>query len=548
MLFAISMLGQDATRKTVRKFETAKPTSVSETGLVLAYNMLLSGSQVVPDISGTGNNGTGTNVDYTFKMMDFDGVSSMIQAPDNASLDFEKGDFTLNVRIKSVNDGFILAKKTSGATPNYSLDLGNSAAGKIRFLTYNGTTFGITLTTINDTYADGNWHDVYAVRSGTNAYLYVDGALENSAIGITVDSLATASPLYIARDNGVLRLGCQISEVNIYNIALTESQIVAKYNESIKLQLLETFSYSSDLASNRNWIGGTGTYEVLTTSTGENVINGSFTGSADAWTLGVAWTYNENAVDFSGATSVINQTVDVLEIGKSYLVSIDITNYTGSGNIGFQGGSAFSGTIAAGNASYSEVLIATDTDFGIFGTGTSTFTLDNISVTEVTSPTVTNGTQYFNCTSAGTIAIQSSTAYGTWEFDLLKGGETNDTDINFIMDISDPLPGSKGNGYQIRFSGTEVVQLIKRTDGGANVLMVTSTSFVNINQYYHITVTRTTDGEFTVFLDGVLVDVTGGSGTNPVTDNTFTSSNFIVLDLDVGDKFSGLKVTDGVIK
>ena len=116
------------------------------------------------------------------------------------------------------------------------------------------------------------------------------------------------------------------------------------------------------------------------------------------------------------------------------------------------------------------------------------------------------------------------------------------------MDISDPLPGSKGNGYQIRFSGTEVVQLIKRTDGGANVLMVTSTSFVNINQYYHITVTRTTDGEFTVFLDGVLVDVTGGSGTNPVTDNTFTSSNFIVLDLDVGDKFSGLKVTDGVIK
>jgi len=48
------------------------------------------------------------------------------------------------------------------------------------------------------------------------------------------------------------------------------------------------------------------------------------------------------------------------------------------------------------------------------------------------------------------------------------------------------------------------------------------------------------------FLDWTLVDTTGGSGTNPITDNTYTESNFAVLDMDAGDKFRKLSIKRGV--
>ena len=48
--------------------------------------------------------------------------------------------------------------------------------------------------------------------------------------------------------------------------------------------------------------------------------------------------------------------------------------------------------------------------------------------------------------------------------------------------------------------------------------------------------------------DYQLVDVSGGSGSNPVTDNTFTTSNFFVADLDTGDSIANIEIFDGVEK
>jgi hypothetical protein len=49
-------------------------------------------------------------------------------------------------------------------------------------------------------------------------------------------------------------------------------------------------------------------------------------------------------------------------------------------------------------------------------------------------------------------------------------------------------------------------------------------------------VSRSVLGEFTGYLNDEIVDVTGGSGTNPVTDLTFTGSQFMILDFDAGDE------------
>ena len=58
---------------------------------------------------------------------------------------------------------------------------------------------------------------------------------------------------------------------------------------------------------------------------------------------------------------------------------------------------------------------------------------------------------------------------------------------------------------------------------------------------------------FAVFIKGgsfgddwTLVDTTGGSGSNPVTDATYTTSEYLVADLDAGDRIANLKITNGV--
>lgn len=65
--------------------------------------------------------------------------------------------------------------------------------------------------------------------------------------------------------------------------------------------------------------------------------------------------------------------------------------------------------------------------------------------------------------------------------------------------------------------------------------------------------TRTQTGVFTVYIKGgafgnvyTLVSTAGGSGSNPATDNTYTSSNFCVLDLDANDRIANLVFKQGI--
>jgi hypothetical protein len=58
---------------------------------------------------------------------------------------------------------------------------------------------------------------------------------------------------------------------------------------------------------------------------------------------------------------------------------------------------------------------------------------------------------------------------------------------------------------------------------------------------------------FAVFINGgafgdnyTLVSTTGGTGTNPVTDATHTTSNYLVTSMGVGDRITNLKIIDGV--
>ncbi len=153
--------------------------------------------------------------------------------------------------------------------------------------------------------------------------------------------------------------------------------------------------------------------------------------------------------------------------------------------------------------------------------------------------------------SNGTSYVTQKEAYGTWEFDLDKNDTSNTSLIYFISDGSDI---SNTNGYSLSFDSDERVRLSKITNGTLNSLMHSKTSYIVVDTKYRIKIIRSLSGKFTVYIKGgsfgwhewtLLISV---YGSNPVVDNTYTISNYFVVDLDNGDKVRNLKINDKPIK
>jgi hypothetical protein len=150
------------------------------------------------------------------------------------------------------------------------------------------------------------------------------------------------------------------------------------------------------------------------------------------------------------------------------------------------------------------------------------------------------------CVTAGVLQVptayfhgdETQAAYGSWEWWTYKGTTGTLPNVGFIGNQNTGVNASGFNGYSIRFSDTERFQLFIVTNGSNTVKHQTDIDFIVPNTWYKTKVTRSSDGEFTTYLNDVLVDVTGGFGTNPVTDTTYTTSKYIVLDLDAGDKIA----------
>ena len=154
------------------------------------------------------------------------------------------------------------------------------------------------------------------------------------------------------------------------------------------------------------------------------------------------------------------------------------------------------------------------------------------------------GTKYLQCTTAGVFAIPSKQAYGTWEFDVYKGADANQIYINFISS------GRQSPLYQFYIYTDERIYF-ERIGGSSR--FYSAISYISIKTWYRIKITRTTAGMFTLYIKGgafgtnwTLVSTSGGSGTNPVTDTTYTTSNYFVVDLDQGDRIANISIKEGI--
>ena len=162
------------------------------------------------------------------------------------------------------------------------------------------------------------------------------------------------------------------------------------------------------------------------------------------------------------------------------------------------------------------------------------------------------GQKIFTCGTAGTLSLPSKWANGTVEFSLYKGADVNGPLIYF-MNGSTGVVASAINDYEFIFNINESISL-RRTQV-STILFSTGNSYASINTWYRYKITRSITGVFTLYIKGgsfgtsyvLLTKIAGGSGTNPITDNTYTSSSFFVADLDAADQISDIRFTPYIV-
>jgi len=304
--------------------------------------------------------------------------------------------------------------------------------------------------------------------------------------------------------------------------------------------------------------------EPYTEAGSDLVTNGDFSGGDTGWSS------EEATLDTTGETGKVTATADdtagiktintpTFIQGKKYNLKFDVLTATG----GFASGNIleYSGSYEVGEWSGTGSYDITFT----YRSGTNQLRwlssasigdileIDNVIVKELDAttkdrtPNGNDGTvegatiKYDGLVNAGDgIAyINQDKAYGTWEFDVNKYTTADEVRIHFIS--SDETPT---NYYTIFFRNDFKLQLGK--DGF--LLFRTAAPYFANDIDYRIKVTRSLAGVFTVYIKGGSfgwddwTTVVADSGSNPVTNNDYTTSNYLVVDLDNTDTVSNLKI------
>lgn len=244
------------------------------------------------------------------------------------------------------------------------------------------------------------------------------------------------------------------------------------------------------------------------------VINGTFTGNADGWTLGANWAYGTNNIAATAATESVTQALTAV-VGKLYTVTYTIGGSV-SGSVRFEFGGV-NGTTRTAAGTYSETIRATATGTNLVIAPQTVFTgtVDDVIVTAaeiLAAPGIVRGqaadsnfavqlngtSQYLNYTGAAFdpgvgdfsvgCAFYISALPLAGKSSMLLGAGTWGTDSDFWWVLFQP-DGS----------------LIGRFNDGSGILNHTycSAGTVTAGVWYTIVATYDRDGNATLNLNGV---------------------------------------------
>jgi hypothetical protein len=136
--------------------------------------------------------------------------------------------------------------------------------GKIRFwVTSSGSYNASNEITANTATNNGNWNNIILINDGTNLKIYINGSLDNSSSnGVSSPYNGTANFWIGGVEAGGSTFNGSISNVSVWNTALTSSQVSEIYNEGVPSNLNNHSAYSnlvswwqlgSNSSFNTNW-------------------------------------------------------------------------------------------------------------------------------------------------------------------------------------------------------------------------------------------------------------------------------------------------------
>jgi hypothetical protein len=538
---------------------------VSEDSLVLYHDYRAGHAK---DLSGQGNDGVISGGFLCPDGLIHADSADVTTVSDNANLQLATGSIFVLVDLQNMRadyDQVLVSKRDAGGT-NYALSIDKSTQ---KLIFYDGSNSRSSTSTVLGAKSLGA---TFATNYAAIAYMdgVSDGAFDGASTVTVDDADLTIGGIWTSNYQQQNPIGAVV----IVNRILSEGEMARLHGELV----------------NRKWpttiIGDSpGVYGPELVSDGDMEA-----ANVDSWDAYAGATINKqwrrvldglrvlratNTLGYGGARQTI------LEVGKTYRVNgwargngTSVPSlYVGSNTVAWTGTSSTSwqyfdvvatadayafvtlyNTGAAtnyvefDNVSVREVIepeIQFKTEWGVYASGVS-FTAGQIenSPIQVTSGTwkiITDTIEgetckVLECVADGFAFIDSSyikgdstqDAYGTWEFYFSKDSSSYPA-IYFVA----ANPNNGQLSYDLYWTDTQWFGLDRSQ---TQDLFTTAAGTVTADTYYKYTITRRHDGQFTVYLNDVLVTV--DTGANPVTNTVNTTSKYITLELDAGDKLA----------
>lgn len=394
-------------------------------------------------------NGTVTESTITgSELKEYSGFSSSnyLSQAYSADLDFGTADFSVSWWFKqnanSTHESqWCRAYHTGAAWSGSGIECYTHLAGTIVVLFTDDGYATYDVITSSNTYDDGVWHRADLVRSGSTAYLYIDGILAGSAtLTNAAGSLSNASAtLQVGYRQDSYYPGTNLS------LALLRFSATAPTTDQIKFAYeteSQMFTNNCLLAGTEDGISsldydevtdllhvGTGSgrsvfsnlirvdSEAIVSAGSQLITNGTFDSDISSWSFQAnatgAWSSGTLQVTLSSTTATHTYQDIVTEAGKVYKVAADLKSTAGNlGLYAYDG--PYTTTLAAaygvedGSFHTFELIftaISTSTRISMGqGSDSTTYYVDNVSVTELVNyPTalVAHGEMVYNGTSSG---------------------------------------------------------------------------------------------------------------------------------------------------
>jgi hypothetical protein len=159
------------------------------------------------------------------------------------------------------------------------------------------------------------------------------------------------------------------------------------------------------------------------------------------------------------------------------------------------------------------------------------------SATGTWSGLVSAGQVWMRCLTSGNVYLPKDLDWQTCDLKLYKGADANVTDVLLVATELGGTTAASQNGYCLRLSSDERVQLIRMDNGVVTVLAQTAAAYVALTTEYSFHITRVgSTGAFTVSILGGAYATWTEAVT--ATDNTYILGNYFNVDIDADDRIT----------